>query len=136
MQQKKFKFKDFSDRLSSELKSAALKQATIAERLNVSEGSVSGWVKGSSKPHRKTVIALAEVLGVRPEWLINGEGPRLPPGKAEAEVHDLPIQGANPADQRDRAPPDPAKETSTIPAELRKVADSLRRIADLMEKDQ
>lgn len=123
-QVKKYNIEDFSARLASELKSSGLKQADIAARLDVSEGSVSGWIKGTSKPYRKTVDALAALLGVRAEWLREGRTPRAATEQMVEEAAPGTIPPASPA----AAPGDQA----AIAQELRSIASSLERLAKII----
>lgn len=54
-----------------------ISQAGLAERLDIVQGTVSGWFNRGFIPHPKTMKDLADVLGVRPEWLLKGEEPKL-----------------------------------------------------------
>lgn len=42
----------------------------IAEKLGVSDRSLQAWLIGKTKPKKPTVMALAQVLGVRAEDLL------------------------------------------------------------------
>lgn len=113
----------------------SLTQVAVAQRLSVPQGTVSRWLRGTV-PHRKTVDALASVLGLRPEWLLHGEEPKFPAGKAEQEIHDLPIPGANPAHPSDRKP-SPAEADipqEAIAHELRTIAEAFSRLAALISE--
>lgn len=129
----------FSERLSRELERHNFTQVALAQRLSVPQGTVSRWLKGTS-PHRKTVIQLAKVLGVRPEWLLTGEEPKLPEGKAEQEIQNLPIPGANavadePPPAQRSGTPQPSRD-ATIAKELRLIAASLERLADYINPEK
>lgn len=63
-----------------------LRQIDLAERMNVSQGTVSGWLN-SAVPQRRTAIALAAVLGVNLQWLLTGQGKKSSVGKTtQADV--------------------------------------------------
>lgn len=67
---------DFPERLEAELISMEMRPAHLARALGISHGTLSGWLSGTYRPQPRTLKALAAALGVRPEWLLNGEGPR------------------------------------------------------------
>lgn len=48
---------------------ADLDQTELADRLEVSRGTVSGYERGTTKPRRSMVIAWAFACDVEPEWL-------------------------------------------------------------------
>lgn len=60
------------------MKRLDLNQTELAKRLQVSQGTVSAWVNRSGEPQPRTAAALAALLGVRKEWLMLGQEPRLP----------------------------------------------------------
>ena len=77
----KYETVSFSERLKAEMLSKKLKQRVLASMLDVSPGSVFGWLNGVT-PHRRTLATIATILGVDPEWLRTGEGnkePKRPP---------------------------------------------------------
>lgn len=47
-----------------------LTQAQLAERLNYTQGNISGWEKGSVEPKATALIAIAEFFGVTIEYLL------------------------------------------------------------------
>ena len=51
-----------------------LTQAALAERVGVSQSTVSMWLRGDRRPDRRTMNTLASELGVSPTWLDYGEG--------------------------------------------------------------
>lgn len=71
------RMKDFSDRLRHEMDSGGLTQSTLALRCGVSQSRVSDWLSGRSRPQPRTLKAIADTFGISPDWLINGEGPKL-----------------------------------------------------------
>jgi len=50
----------------------SLGQAQLAEKLQVSTGSVGNWEIGPSQPRPETLGKIAEILGVSPSWLLYG----------------------------------------------------------------
>lgn len=62
------------DRIASAMELKGMKQSQIADQLDVSQSTVSDYVRGQKRPRRKRVERLAEVLGVEPQWLVFGEG--------------------------------------------------------------
>lgn len=50
-------------------------QRAIAKHVNVSQGSVSGWLRGTTLvPDAETVQKIAKLFGVSTSWLLYGEG--------------------------------------------------------------
>lgn len=54
------------------MKKAGLNQRELAARLKIREATVTGWKKGAI-PETKYLSALAEILHVSMEWLLNGK---------------------------------------------------------------
>lgn len=51
-------------------------KAALARACNISKASVSGWFSGATRSlDGQNLLAAAEYLGVRPEWLASGRGP-------------------------------------------------------------
>lgn len=53
------------------LKSKGVKQNWLAQRIGVSEVTMSNWVKGKSAPSRKNLEKLSEILNVHINDLVN-----------------------------------------------------------------
>lgn len=49
-------------------------QATLAERMSISQPSISAWESGKKAPRVKMMERLSRVLGVSFEWLSTGRG--------------------------------------------------------------
>ncbi|TKI03551.1 XRE family transcriptional regulator [Martelella alba] len=64
----------FSERLNIAMKESGFTQGALAESVGMAQPSVWKLVSGGAKGSKKTV-QIAKVLGVRPEWLANGEEP-------------------------------------------------------------
>ncbi len=53
------------------LKSKGVKQKWLAQRIGVSEVTMSNWVKGKSSPTKKNLEKLSEILNVHINDLVN-----------------------------------------------------------------
>lgn len=67
-----FDMTTFAGRLAFAMKQAGKVQADIAEELKVSQQAVSLWLKGEGG--KKYSAMLAKLLGIRAEWLAEGDG--------------------------------------------------------------
>ena len=63
----------FADRLRDSMQKAGLTQSQLAEAVGVSQGAIQKLVSGKAKSTTK-LVQIANVLGVRPEWLSEGVG--------------------------------------------------------------
>lgn len=63
-------------RISELRKQKKLSQETLAEELNVSRQAVSKWENDLTIPDMENLLALAQLLGVQPEYLIYGTEPQ------------------------------------------------------------
>ena len=54
------------------LKSKGIKQKWLAERIGVSEVTVSNWCSGKSAPKKKHLLRLSDILEVSVKTLANG----------------------------------------------------------------
>lgn len=60
----------------------------LAKACGVKPPSVSGWRTGDSKTlEGSNLLAAAKMLGVRPEWLASGIGPKHPDHEAPTSGH-------------------------------------------------
>lgn len=64
----------FSDRLKLAMDEGGFTQGSLAEAVGMAQPSIWKLVSGGAKASKKT-IQIANVLGVRPEWLSDGIGP-------------------------------------------------------------
>lgn len=64
----------FSERLNQAMKESGLTQNALAEAVGMAQPSVWKLVSGGAKGSKKTA-QIANVLGVRAEWLTEGAGP-------------------------------------------------------------
>ena len=71
-----------SARIRKARQSRGLTQAVLGERLRVTRGAIGHWEQGVTLPSTANLNALAAVLGVPLEWLVNGRsnpfsGPKI-----------------------------------------------------------
>lgn len=64
-----------SERIKEAMRDRDISQGMLANRVGLSQPAVWRLVNGSSKSSRK-IIPIAAVLGVSPEWLESGNGPK------------------------------------------------------------
>jgi SOS-response transcriptional repressor LexA len=50
-----------------------LTQEYLAKKLGINRVSISQWERGDTSPKGNNLVRLAEILGVKPEWLLFGE---------------------------------------------------------------
>lgn len=65
---------DHTRRMREALGASGLSQTEVAERLSISQSTVSMWLSGDRRPDRKMMGRVAGLLGVSPTWLDYGEG--------------------------------------------------------------
>ena len=70
---------DQADRLRKSAKLAGLTSRQIAEALGIHESTVSGWINGSHRPSRQTVMIWSQMTDVDFRWLDTGDLPTTPP---------------------------------------------------------
>jgi transcriptional regulator with XRE-family HTH domain len=66
----------YSDRLRALMEAAGESQYKLAEALRTSQPTVARWLTGGSVPFRPMLHRLCAHYGVRPEWLVDGTGPK------------------------------------------------------------
>jgi len=59
------------EKLRSWLKTQDQTQAQLAKRIGVTEGAISQWLNGHSKPSRDNLLALSQQTGMSIEALID-----------------------------------------------------------------
>lgn len=65
--------KTFSERLNAAMEAAGYSQERLGEAVGLTQPAIQKMTSGKTKGSKKT-IAIANVLGVRPEWLESGDG--------------------------------------------------------------
>jgi transcriptional regulator with XRE-family HTH domain len=69
--------KTLKERLSVAMRDASVTAADLARACKIRPPSVSDWISGETKSiSGKNLLAAARCLGVTPEWLSTGHGPR------------------------------------------------------------
>lgn len=100
-----------ADRIRTARENKELDQASLSAKIDVAVRTLQRWEKGLQVPDSNYLVRLAKSTGVRPEWLLTGEGemyPSLPPkGKIihlhkETSLHnvmlvDIPLLSSVPA---------------------------------------
>jgi len=74
------------ERLRSAREERGLRGYQLEEMIGTKGGSVSRWENNERRPRSEHVRRLAEVLGVRIEWLLTGEPPKEPTASALSPV--------------------------------------------------
>lgn len=70
------------DRLDIAMRDASVIAADLARACGIKPASVSDWITGKTKTIKgANLLAAARLLGVTPEWLSTGRGPRTAPGR-------------------------------------------------------
>lgn len=62
--------KTIGDRLKYSLEIRKMTQREFAERLDMTEPTISRYIKGTRQPNADTIIAICRVLGVSADWLL------------------------------------------------------------------
>ncbi|MNF62607.1 putative HTH-type transcriptional regulator [compost metagenome] len=61
-------------RIKSQRLVHGLTQESLAKKLGINRVSISQWERGDTSPKGNNLVRLAEILGVKPEWLLFGGG--------------------------------------------------------------
>ena len=72
---------NIKDRLKLVIKSSPLTQTEIAYKLKITPQAVQQWCDGSTTPKGTRLVALADLLDVKLDWLQTGRGETCPGGK-------------------------------------------------------
>jgi len=84
---------DVGNRIFELLDATAMEQQQFAELVGVSDGTASNWRRGKSASYTKYLPQIAEALGTTSEYLLTGQGPKVPASVSELDT-------ISPADQR------------------------------------
>lgn len=68
----------FGDKIRKARKAAGMTQRQLAEKINVSNTSISNWEKNLSRPDPDTIQHLCWALNVQPNYFFEVESPKLP----------------------------------------------------------
>lgn len=75
-----------ADRIRSARRHARLNQLTLAAKIGIDRSAVSHWECGHDFPSSANLLALADILGVRIEWLAHGLGEMTLPKGTDTEI--------------------------------------------------
>ena len=74
------------DRVRTARENKELDQQTLASKVDVATRTLQRWEKGEQVPDSNYLMRLAKQTGVRPEWLLTGEGEIYPPAPSPANI--------------------------------------------------
>lgn len=86
------KYEVCAKRLTEAMSDLGIKQRELADKAQITEGSVSHYVNGTHAPSNKTAGKLADVLHVSPVWLMGYDVPKYSVTSATQSVR-IPIYG-------------------------------------------
>ncbi len=62
----------FGERLREAIKKAGLTQRRVSQIIGISKNTMTNYVRGVTQPKGETLVKLASLLNVDPEWLVTG----------------------------------------------------------------
>lgn len=68
----KITYMNIHSRIKSQRLVHGLTQESLAKKLGINRVSISQWERGDTSPKGNNLVRLAEILGVKPEWLLFG----------------------------------------------------------------
>jgi len=68
----KITYMNIHERIKSQRLVHGLTQESLAKKLGINRVSISQWERGDTSPKGNNLVRLAEILGVKPEWLLFG----------------------------------------------------------------
>jgi repressor LexA len=74
------------ERVRTARENKELDQQTLALKIDVATRTLQRWEKGEQVPDSNYLMRLAKQTGVRPEWLLTGEGELYPPVNSPANI--------------------------------------------------
>lgn len=72
MEKIEFQYNDMGNRIKTRRKELRIKQAKLAEELNISNNHMSSIENGRQKPSLDTFIRICNILNVTPDYLLLG----------------------------------------------------------------
>ncbi|MEE1952308.1 LexA family protein [Aeromonas sp. 75A] len=76
-------------RIKSQRLVHGLTQESLAKRLGINRVSISQWERGDTSPKGNNLVRLAEILGVKPEWLLFGDDAASSTGTSLPGYHNV-----------------------------------------------
>ena len=90
------KVAEFKDRLNEALSIRNIKPVELAEKLGVTEGTISQYRKGITKPKSDRLYEMAQILDVDPVWLMGVDVPMNEEERAKSIIQDYIDNGSDP----------------------------------------
>lgn len=83
------------DRIQQKLDETNLKQADIARATGKSTAAVTKWLSGQNEPKMDSLIKIAKLFNVSPQWLATGQG-EMNANVANVSIANIGLQNINP----------------------------------------
>jgi repressor LexA len=74
------------DRVRTAREALEMDQATLSAKVDVASRTLQRWEKGLQVPDSNYLLRLAKHLGVRPEWLLMGEGAMVASAQTPSKI--------------------------------------------------
>jgi repressor LexA len=74
------------DRIRSARENKEYDQHTLARKVDVATRTLQRWEKGDQVPDSNSLLLIANRTGVRPEWLLTGEGEMYPTAPRNSKI--------------------------------------------------
>jgi repressor LexA len=74
------------DRIHTAREALEMDQATLSAKVDVASRTLQRWEKGLQVPDSNYLLRLAKHLGVRPEWLLMGEGAMVASAQTPSKI--------------------------------------------------
>jgi len=78
------------DRIRTARETVEMDQAALSAKVDVASRTLQRWEKGLQVPDSNYLLRLAKYLGVRPEWLLMGEGAMIASPQSPSKI--IPFQ--------------------------------------------
>ncbi|MDD3293247.1 MAG: Bacteriophage CI repressor helix-turn-helix domain protein [Syntrophus sp. PtaB.Bin138] len=134
---------DIGQRIKKALEIAKKQQKALADKMGISQPTVSNCLSGVNKVPIEMVIATAELTGATLEWLITGEGPmRNESVEISGSAVGAESNGSAPTDEEMEDLPKPFIEVIkegyklTLSNQYRIAADMLDKIGELIAEEE
>jgi len=75
-----------NERIRSARENKELDQQTMARKIDVATRTLQRWEKGEQEPDGTSLLRIANRTGVRPEWLLTGEGEMYPTAQKNQKI--------------------------------------------------
>lgn len=85
----KITYMNIHSRIKSQRLVHGLTQESLAKKLGINRVSISQWERGDTSPKGNNLVRLAEILGVKPEWLLFGDDAASSTGTSLPGYHNV-----------------------------------------------